>query len=54
MRETIMIKIPKVEGTLKCEQHRTISIINHITKTILKVTTERTRSKIRPEIHHFG
>ena len=36
MRETIMIKIPKVDGTLKCEQHRTISIINHIAKIILK------------------
>ena len=56
MRETIMIKIPKVEGTLKCEQHRTISIINHIAKIILKVTTERIRSKIRPEIaeEQFG
>ena len=51
-----MIKIPKVEGTLKCEQHRTISIINHITKIILKVITERIRSRIRPEIaeEQFG
>ena len=56
MRETIMIKIPKVEGTLKCEQHRTISIINHITKIILKVITERIKSRIRPEMakEQFG
>ena len=56
MRETIMIKIPKVEGTLKCEQHQTICIINHIAKIILKVITERIRSKIRPEIaeEQFG
>ena len=32
MRETIMIKMLNVEGALKCEQHRTISIINHIAK----------------------
>ena len=45
-----MIKIPKVEGTLKCEQHRTIGILNHIAKIILKVLTKRVRSKIRPGI----
>ena len=38
MRETIM------------KQHRTISIINHITEIILKVITERTRNKITPVI----
>ena len=56
MKETIMIKIPKMEGTLKCEQHRTISIINHITEIILKVKTERIRSRIRPEMaeEQFG
>ena len=56
MKETIMIKIPKVEGTLKYEQHQTISIINHITKIILKVITERIRSRIRPEMaeEQFG
>ena len=32
MRDTVMIKVAKVEGTLKCRQHRTISIINHIAK----------------------
>ena len=56
MRETSMINIPKMEGTLKCEQHRTISIINHITKIIFKVITERIRSRIRPEMaeEQFG
>ena len=56
MRDTIMIKVAKVEGTLKCKQHRTISIMNHIAKIILRVITERIRSKIRPEIaeEQFG
>ena len=45
-----------MEGTLKCEQHRTSCIINHVTKIILKVITERIRNKIRPEIaeEQFG
>jgi len=50
MLQTVMITIPKVAGTLKCEQHRTISIINHKAKIILRVIIERMRSKIRPEI----
>jgi len=39
-----------VEDNLKCEQHQTIDIINHITKIVLEVITERVRSEIRPEI----
>ena len=56
MIETVMIPIPKVAGTRKCEQHRTISIINHTAKIILRVIIERMRSKIRPEIseEQFG
>ena len=53
---TVMITIPKVAGTRKCEKHRTISIINHMAKIILRVIIERMRSKIRPEIseEQFG
>ena len=48
--------MPKVEGTLKCEKHRTISIINHIKNIVLKVITERIRNRIRPEMaeEQFG
>ena len=48
--DTVMITIPKVAGTRKCEQHRMISIINYMAKIILRVIIERMRSKIRPEI----
>ena len=56
MIETVMITIPKVAGTRNCEQHTTISIINHMAKIILRVIIERMRSKIRPEIseEQFG
>ena len=50
MIETVMITMPKVAGTCNCEQHRTISIVNHMAKIILRVIIERMRSKIRPEI----
>ena len=54
--ETVMITIPKVAGTRKCEQHRRISIINHMAKIILRVIIKGMRSKIRPEIseEQFG
>ena len=48
--EKVIITIPKVAGKLKCEQYRTINIINHMAKIILRVVIERMRSKIRPEI----
>ena len=51
MIETVMIIIPNVAGTRKCEPHRTISVINHMAKIILRVIIERMRSKIRPKIY---
>ena len=37
-------------GTTDCEQHRTISLMSHLTKVLLRVLLCRMRSKIRPEI----
>ena len=56
MCESIFIALPKVEGTLECNKHRTISIMSQITKIILRVILARIRSKIRPQIsdEQFG
>ena len=50
MYRSTFIPIPKNAGTLDCNKHRTISIMNHITKILLKVILNRIRNKILPEI----
>ena len=54
--ESIFVALPKVEGTLDCSKHRTISIMSQVTKILLKVILKRLRSKIAPEIseQQFG
>ena len=50
MSKSVFIAIPKVQGTLKCEKHLTISIMSQITKILLRVILTRIRNKIRPQI----
>ena len=56
MCESIFVALPKVEGTLECKKHRTISIMSQMTKMLLRVILNRVRSKIRPAIseEQFG
>ena len=50
LSKSIFIAIPKKIGTTECELHRTISLMSHVTKMILRVVMLRARNKIRPEI----
>ena len=50
LSKSIFIAIPKKIGTTEYELHRTISLMSHVTKIILRVILLRARSKIRPEI----
>ena len=43
---TTFIAIPKVSGTQQCNEHRTISLISHASRVLLKVI----KSKITPLI----
>ena len=54
--ESLFVAIPKVEGTLECNKHRTISIMSRVTKVLLRVILKRIRSKISPKIseQQFG
>ena len=47
---SIFIALPKKPGAVECELHRTISLMSHITKLILRIIMERVHSRIRPEI----
>src|SRR5215469_11626045 len=50
MSKSVFIAIPKVQGTLECEKHRTISIMSQVIKILLRIVLARIRNKIRPQI----
>ena len=50
MYKSIFITIPKVKGTAKCEKHRTISLMSHVTKLVLRVIMNRLRWRTLSEI----
>ncbi|GFR64021.1 endonuclease-reverse transcriptase [Elysia marginata] len=48
--KSIFVALPKKPGAVECEHHRTISLMSHITKILLRVIMMRVRNKIKPEI----
>ena len=50
LSRSIFITLPKKAGTTECELHRTISLMSHITKLMLKVLIKRMKRPIRQEI----
>ena len=47
---SVFIAFPKKAGTTECELHRTITLMSHDTKILLRIAMMRVRNKIRPEI----
>ena len=47
---SIFTALPKKPGAVECELHRTIGLMNNITKLILRIIMERVCSRIRLEI----
>lgn len=56
MCKSVFIALPKKAGTIECEQHRTISLMSHVTKILLRIINLRIRKHIKPEIaeEQFG
>ena len=50
MCQSIFIAIPKKPRATECGDHRTISLISHITKIVLRVLLERARNRTRNAI----
>ena len=50
LTKSIFIALPKKSGAIECELHRTISLMSHVTKTILHVLIRRLRKSISPQI----
>ena len=50
MLQSIFIVLPKKQGATECEQHRTISLMSHMTKILLRIIMKRIRNKVFTEI----
>ena len=50
LNKSIFIKLPKVNGATKCEKHRTISLMSHITKLVLRIVINRIRGRTLQEV----
>ena len=48
--KSVFIALPKTPGATECELHRTISLMSHFTKILLRVLMLRVRKSLRPEI----
>ena len=56
MCRSIFIMLPKKMGATECGMHRTISLMSHLSKLLLRIVMQRIRTKIRSEISNtqFG
>ena len=50
LSRSIFTALPKRPGAIECELHRTISLMSHIVKIILRIIMLRARRAIKPEI----
>lgn len=53
MNESIFIRLPKKPKATMCTEYRTLSLMSHILKVILKVILVRNRQKIESEISNL-
>jgi len=50
MLKSEFIALPKKPGATECENHRTISLMSHLTKLLLRILTNRMKKRIHFEI----
>ena len=50
LNKSIFITLPKVNGSIKCEKHRTISLMSHVTKLVPRIVINRIRGRTLDEI----
>ena len=50
LSRSIFIALPKKSNATECELHRTISLMSHVVKIVLRIIMWRARKSIRPEI----
>ena len=50
--KSIFIALPKVNGAMECDLHRTSSLMSHVTEIILRVILLRARNKVKARLHY--
>ena len=45
--QVVMVPIPKKTKAVECEDHRTISLISHASKVMLKILTKRIEARTK-------
>ena len=50
LNKSIFIALPKVNRTLKCEKHRTLGLMSHVTKLMPRIVINRIRGRTLHEI----
>ena len=50
MCKSIFITLPKKPATIKCDQHRTISLMSHLTELVLRILINRLRGRTAGEV----
>ncbi|GFO41054.1 RNA-directed DNA polymerase from mobile element jockey-like [Plakobranchus ocellatus] len=48
--KSVFIVLPKTPGATECELHRTINLMGHFTKILLRILMHRMHKGLRPEI----
>ena len=47
LAKSVFITLPKIPGTMDCELYRTISLMSHLTKVLLRIIMARMRKSLR-------
>ena len=50
LAKSVFITLPKIHGTMNCELYRTISLMSHLTKVLLRIIMAKMHKSLRPEI----
>ena len=50
MSRSVFVAIPKKAGAVECENHRTISLMSHVTKVLMWIILKRCKKKIEMEV----
>ena len=56
MLESVFTPLPKKPGTTECKEHRTISLMSHVSKRVLRVLLNRMKQKLKSKLsdEQFG
>jgi len=49
-RRSVFVTIPKVKGAVRCEDHRTIALISHASKILLRILLNRMKLAAEEQI----